>query len=111
MVKASWRNFFAHKGRLALSLIAVVLSVGFVSGTLVFTDTIGKTFDRMFATTASDVAVTPVADKDSGPGSADPTLSADTVAAVASIPGVKAAHGDVSTERLAVVGSDNKAIG
>ena len=34
-------------------LIAVVLSRGFVTGTLMFTDTIDRTFDRLFATTAS----------------------------------------------------------
>ena len=40
MGKAALRNLMAHKGRLALSLLAVVLSAGFVAGTLIFTDTL-----------------------------------------------------------------------
>ena len=44
--KTSMRNFFAHKGRMALSAVAVLLSVAFVCGTLVFTDTMNTTFDN-----------------------------------------------------------------
>lgn len=61
--KTSMRNFFAHKGRMALSAVAVLLSVAFVCGTLVFTDTMNTTFDKLFATTASDVTVSPKAAK------------------------------------------------
>src|SRR5947209_11877561 len=107
MLNASWRNFFAHKGRLWLSLTAVLLSVAFVTGTLMFTDTITKTFDRLFASTASDVSVQPVKDDDRAPGSAEQTVPAAALAAVTAIPGVQAAYGDVSTERLAVVGADD----
>ena len=57
VLKTSMRNFFAHKGRMALSAIAVLLSVAFVCGTLVFTDTMNTTFDKLFAATASDVTV------------------------------------------------------
>ena len=59
MGKASLRNLLAHKGRLALSLLAVVLSAGFVAGTLIFTDTLKASFDDLFAGTASDVVVSP----------------------------------------------------
>ncbi len=59
VLKTSLRNFLAHKGRMALSAVAVLLSVAFVSGTLVFTDTMNTTFDKLFATTASDVTVSP----------------------------------------------------
>ena len=47
--KTSLRNFLAHKGRMALSAVAVLLSVAFVCGTLVFTDTMNATFDKLFA--------------------------------------------------------------
>ena len=59
MGKASLRNLLAHKGRLALSLLAVVLSAGFVAGTLIFTDTLQSSFDDLFAGTSSDVVVSP----------------------------------------------------
>lgn len=110
VLKASWRSFFAHKGRLWLSLIAVVLSVAFVTGTLMFTDTITRTFDRLFASTASDVAVTPHPDKDAAVGAPEQTVPGSVLSAVSAIPGVKNVYGDVSTDRLAVVGADNKAI-
>ena len=57
VLKTSLRNFFAHKGRMALSAVAVLLSVAFVCGTLVFTDTMNTTFDKLFAATSSDVTV------------------------------------------------------
>jgi putative ABC transport system permease protein len=110
MWKASRRNFFAHKGRLSLSLIAVVLSVAFVTGTLMFTSTITTTFDRLFATTASDVAVSAKADKNALPGAPEQTVSTSVLDTVKALPGVQAVYGDVTTDRLAVVGADNKAI-
>lgn len=59
LLKTSLRSLLAHKGRMVLSLIAIVLSVAFVSGTLVFSDTATSTFDKLFASTASDVQVSP----------------------------------------------------
>ena len=60
MGKAALRNLMAHKGRLALSVLAVVLSASaFVAGTLIFTDTLKASFDDLFAQTASDVVVSP----------------------------------------------------
>jgi putative ABC transport system permease protein len=58
LFKTSLRSFVAHKGRLILSLTAVVLSVAFVAGTLVFSTTATNTFDRLFASAAPDVLVT-----------------------------------------------------
>ncbi len=57
--KTSLRNFFAHKGRMALSAVAVLLSVAFVCGTLVFTDTMNTTFDKLFTISSPDVTVSP----------------------------------------------------
>ena len=39
----------AHRRRLVATLASIVLGVGFMTGTLVLTDTIGRTFDRLFA--------------------------------------------------------------
>ena len=49
MFKLTLRGLVAHKLRFLLTGIAVVLGVAFVSGTLVFTDTVKKTFDSLFA--------------------------------------------------------------
>ena len=53
------KGLLAHKVRLALTALAVVLGVAFVSGTYVFTDTIHQTFTTVFTqvTKGIDVAV------------------------------------------------------
>lgn len=52
------RDVVAHRGRFALTLLAVVLAVTFVSGSLVLTDTSGRLLDEQFADAAADVDVT-----------------------------------------------------
>src|SRR4026207_1651606 len=49
MLQLTVRGLIAHKLRFLLTGIAVVLGVAFVSGTLVFTDTVKKTFNELFA--------------------------------------------------------------
>lgn len=112
--KTSLRNFFAHKGRMALSAIAVMLSVAFVSGTLVFTDTMNTTFDKLFAVTSADVTISPLEEdeNDERPQSGKPaTLPASVLAKVSAIPGVQEAEGAVASASVTVVNSKNKDIG
>jgi putative ABC transport system permease protein len=113
VLKTSMRNFFAHKGRMALSAVAVLLSVAFVCGTLVFTDTMNTTFDKLFATTASDVTVSPKeAKSDDTPQNGKPeSLPASTLAQVARAQGVKSAEGAVGSSAVTVVNSDNENMG
>ncbi|HEY2813597.1 MAG TPA: FtsX-like permease family protein [Acidimicrobiales bacterium] len=49
MIKLTLKNLMAHKRRLASTFLAVVIGVAFLSGNLVLTDTITKTFDDLFA--------------------------------------------------------------
>ncbi|MER5962072.1 FtsX-like permease family protein [Streptomyces sp. NPDC002057] len=113
VLKTSLRNFFAHKGRMALSAVAVLLSVAFVSGTLVFTDTMNTTFDKLFASTASDVTVSP---KDTDPGDAPQggrpeAFPASLVERVRKTEGVQAAQGAVVSTGVTVVDAKNKNVG
>jgi putative ABC transport system permease protein len=55
MWKATIRGIGARKVRLALTALAVVLGVAFVSGTYVLTDTLRGSFDLVFSETLSDV--------------------------------------------------------
>ncbi|MBT8215579.1 MAG: FtsX-like permease family protein [Acidimicrobiia bacterium] len=48
MLKLAWKGVLAHKLRLGLTAIAIVLGVAFVSGTLVFTDTLDRAFSSLF---------------------------------------------------------------
>jgi putative ABC transport system permease protein len=113
VLKTSMRNFFAHKGRMALSAVAVLLSVAFVCGTLVFTDTMNTTFDKLFATTASDVTVSPKeARSDDTPQNGKPaSLPASTLAQVEKAEGVKSAEGAVGSSAVTVVDRDNENMG
>jgi putative ABC transport system permease protein len=107
VLKTSTRNFFAHKGRMALSAIAVLLSVAFVCGTLVFTDTMNTTFDKLFAATSSDVTVSAKSASDSGETTSGngkpPVMPASVVGRVRAAQGVKAAQGTVFSTSVTVV--------
>ena len=111
MLKATLRSFLAHKGRLALSALAVVLSVAFVAGSLIFSDTVARTFDRLFASTAADVTVQPrrdlMAARASGAVQTLPAALRDTVAKV---DGVAAARADLKSDDLVVVDRHNRSI-
>ncbi|MCW7943285.1 membrane protein [Streptomyces hygroscopicus] len=114
VLRTSLRNFFAHKGRMALSAIAVLLSVAFVCGTLVFTDTMNTTFDKLFAATASDVTVTPGTAKsdDGNPQSGKPeSIPASVLERARTVAGVKSAEGGVSSMNVTVVNGRNENMG
>ncbi len=55
MLGLSLRMTLARKGRLVLTSLAIILGTGFLSGTLIFSDTLNKTFDRLFADVFRDV--------------------------------------------------------
>src|ERR1019366_2456498 len=48
MWRATLKGILAHKLRLSLTALAIVLGVLFVSGTLVLTETLQATFDNLF---------------------------------------------------------------
>lgn len=114
VMKTSMRNFFAHKGRMALSAIAVMLSVAFVTGTLVFTDTMGTTFDKLFAATASDVTVSAKGASDTGETQSDtgrpPVMPASVLDEVGGADGVKSAEGTVFSTSVTVVDADKDSL-
>ena len=55
MLSLAFRMTLARKGRLVLTSLAIILGTGFLSGTLIFSDTLNKTFDRLFADVFRDV--------------------------------------------------------
>ncbi|WP_327181827.1 ABC transporter permease [Streptomyces sp. NBC_01334] len=112
MLKATLRSFLAHKGRLLLSALAVVLSVAFVAGSLIFSDTVTRTFDRLFASTSADVTVEPSDDLNASvPTGAVQTVPASLAKEVARVDGVASTHADVSVENITVVDGENKSVG
>ncbi len=94
MFTASIRGLLAHKLRLALTIIAIVLGVSFVAGTYVLTESINARFDTLFTDVYAgiDVSVDPVqTDLDTGSGS----LPAELLGRVSDVDGVVRAVGQV----------------
>ncbi|MFF8192096.1 ABC transporter permease [Streptomyces bobili] len=110
VMKTSMRNFLAHKGRMALSAVAVLLSVAFVCGTLVFTDTMTTTFDKLFQATASDVTVSAKGASDTGETTSrtgkPPVMPASVLEEVRKADGVLKAEGTVFSTSATVVDGD-----
>jgi putative ABC transport system permease protein len=109
-MKTSVRNFFAHKGRMALSGVAVLLSVAFICGTLVFTDTMTATFDKLFGSTASDVTVSAKEVKHEQATGIPDTVPAALRGTLAHVPGVASAVPDVTSQDVTVADAHNDRI-
>lgn len=59
MLRASLRNLVAHKLRLGLTAISIILAVAFVAGTYIFTDSLRASLDSLIRLDQPDVAVQP----------------------------------------------------
>jgi len=97
MFRLTIKNLWAHKVRFALTGVAVVLGVAFMAGTMVLTDTMGKTFDDMFATSnaGTDVVVQQPETVDTDWGDTRERVPASVVDTAASVDGVAVAAGSV----------------
>ena len=111
MFRAAWKSLLARKVRLLMSTFAIVLGVAFVAGSLVFSDTLQRSFTALFASTVGDVVVTP-----RGGDSADDTISTLTVPAslrarLEKLPGAARVDPQVTAIGVYVVDKDNKLVG
>jgi putative ABC transport system permease protein len=105
MLRTTLRSLFARKLRLVLSALAIVLGVGFVTGTLILTDTLNKTFNNLFADIDKNTSVKVRAQSaltDSGSdqsngasGGSGRPVPADVLDRVRQVPGVAEAIGTV----------------
>src|SRR6266540_2571024 len=107
MWRATLRGLVAHKLRLGLTALAVVLGVAFVAGTFVLTDTIDHTFDNLFAQVNKGVAVTVRAS--SAFGQARARVPETLLPRIEAVDGVARAEGIVQGYAQ-VVGPDGKPI-
>ncbi|MFI1157040.1 ABC transporter permease [Streptomyces sioyaensis] len=110
MLRTALRNVLAHKARLMMTALAVLLGVAFVSGTLVFGDTTAGAFRNASAVSLKDVAVAvqaqmsePSSVPAGGPakgGKGRPTTVLDTALAhkIRALPGVAAVRPTVRGE-------------
>ena len=95
MTKITIKGLLAHKLRFVLTALAVMLGVAFMSGTLVLTDTISKTFDDLFANvyegTDAVVRSRESIDVDFGGQEQRSRVSGDLVQEVEGVDGVRSA--------------------
>ncbi|HEX3332892.1 MAG TPA: FtsX-like permease family protein [Acidimicrobiales bacterium] len=105
------KGLLAHKLRLALTGLAIVLGVTFIAGTFVLTDTLHNTFDNLFGTIYQkiDFQVRGVAQFGSGGTATRNPVPESVLADVRAVSGVQAAEGSV-TGFAQYVGHDGKAI-
>ncbi|MCW2528633.1 MAG: lipoprotein transporter, permease component [Pseudonocardiales bacterium] len=104
MRRVSVRNLRAHKVRLLLTVLSVVLGTAFVAGSFVFTDTLRHTFNNLFADVAKgvDVQITASDDRSSGVPLSD-------IQKIQSVAGVSRVQTQVQSQ-IVLIGSNNKAV-
>ncbi len=112
MWKVTVKGLMAHKLRLALTALAIVLGVTFISGTFVLTDTLHNTFTTLFGHVYQNVdfVVRGKAAFNDSSGTADRKPIPESIeASVLRIPGVAYADGSV-TGPAQFIAPDGKAI-
>ncbi|MFD5431580.1 ABC transporter permease [Kitasatospora sp. NPDC127067] len=103
MYRTALRNVLAHKGRLLMTALAVMLGTAFVAGTMVFSDTFGKAMRDSNSKSYSDVSVQ-VVDRAAGSAASarqkseggSAALTDATVQQLSALPGTAGARGVVS---------------
>ncbi|MGW2616374.1 ABC transporter permease [Streptomyces sp. NPDC001500] len=113
MFRTALRNVLAHKARLLMTVLAVMLGVAFVSGTLVFTNTLSDALQKSSAKGFDqvDVAVTAESQPDVGDRIVKtPELTQALLERTAKTPGAASAVG-VVTGFTAMADKDGKLIG
>ncbi|GAA4563560.1 ABC transporter permease [Planotetraspora kaengkrachanensis] len=104
MFRTTIAGLLAHRLRLLLTSLAIILGVGFIAGTFVLTDTIDAGFSQSFTAAADKIDVAVLAKDEENP------LPPSLLAKVGSVAGVKDAQPVVSGE-AALIGKDGKTIG
>lgn len=110
MLRAAWKNLLARKLRLLMSAFAIVLGVAFVAGSFIFTDTLNKSFESIFAGSVGDVIVRP-AGSSGDETQSNISIPASVVDQAATVDGAARADGNVTSFGVFVVGEDGKVIG
>ncbi|MFF4902103.1 ABC transporter permease [Streptomyces sp. NPDC001068] len=113
MFRTALRNVLAHKARLLMTVLAVMLGVAFVSGTLVFTNTISDAFQNSSAKGFDGVDVAVQAKYQDSKGDQvgrTPDLTQALLEKAEKVPGAASATGVVSGF-TAIADKDGKLIG
>lgn len=106
------RSLGAHKVRLLLTTAAVFLGVAFVTGMLMLTNALDRTFTDIFESGAQDVIVTKAdAVEESFGDTTSQLIPQDVVAQVAAVDGVLAAAGAITQNGAYLLDAEGKVVG
>jgi putative ABC transport system permease protein len=116
MWRATLKGLLAHRVRLGLTALSIVLGVGFVAGTYLLTDTMNRAFDDLFRTLNKGVAVHVQGVERfiaTGPGGEDAgsaeRVPNSLIALIGNVPGVRDAEGSLAGYAQ-VVDKEGKAV-
>lgn len=118
MIKVTVKGLLAHRRRLVGTLLAILLGVGFLAGTLTFNQTLNSNFNTLFSVAnAGTDAVVRSSQVIPGAGEAGgavqgqrPPVDAALLGRLGSVPGVADAQGQI-TGYGQILGANGKAVG
>ncbi|MFY1636300.1 ABC transporter permease [Solwaraspora sp. WMMB335] len=112
MLRHTLRSLRANAARLLLSSLAIVLGIGFVTGTLIFADGLAVTAeDRAYALDRPvDVDLRPDYERPTGTDAGPPILPAELVERIRDLPGVVAAEGLIANYGIGLLDPDGQAV-
>jgi putative ABC transport system permease protein len=114
MFAVTLKGLLAHRRRLFGTLLAIVLGVGFLAGTLTFNNTLSANFDTLFQNASAHTdAVVRGAQSISATGGGQgvrPPVDAALVGRIAALPGVASAQGDIEGYGQ-ILGANGKPVG
>ncbi|MGG7571396.1 ABC transporter permease [Streptomyces sirii] len=120
MLRTALRNVLAHKARLMMTALAVLLGVAFVAGTLIFSDSVAEAVKNASAKNLKDVAVSVQATNsdpeapdvvDAGKDGKRATALDDKLAdRIRTLPGVASVRANVTGEAT-LAGPDDQPVG
>lgn len=114
MLRLTLRNLLARKVRLVMSGLAIVIGVAFLSGVLVFSNGLSTTFDGIIYGSTPDGVVRPQdTDEFSGgiSGQSAQAMTPETVEALAALPEVARADGDINAGGMSLLAKDGTLVG
>jgi len=110
VIKTALKTVVAHKVRLLLTAVAIVLGVSLVAGTFIFTDTINAQFDDLLDDIYAGIDVSVRAESGEFGAGTEP-FPAEVLDAVAAVEGVDVADGGVASLTTQILDKNGDPIG
>jgi putative ABC transport system permease protein len=110
VIRVALKGLLGRKLRAALTAFAIVLGVAMISGSLVLTDTIGKSFDGVYSESYKNTDAVVSSKNAISKGDKAPAFSAGVLRKVQQLPGVGKAQGEIG-DQASLVDRHGKTIG